>query len=361
MAVSGSARPQLPKLSHAGHTKSLQSAAQLGVIAKRNYKSQQRYTDNSELVNWRPSPVHPASLVDPAVHPPALLQLVDIKLDRYVIDYVVERVSEAVEYSLSRSSSHRPQAPSPYTAKFTSFASTVLSRGGVPVPTLLVALVYIARARSHLTIVVEKWARECVFLGAIIVASKYTQDSTLKNVHWALCSGVFGKKDVGRIEREFLEVLAWELSVRQADLMAHHQGLIGAAAKAYLASRVTVPVPVPQDAPPRYQTYLSPPAYTRTRQQHLTLPELDPSSSPQSSIESLSPGPRTPSPYPHARSRTPAYAYQEPQHPPGILHRAAADFHPGVKQPQLTVNGKELEWPHADNANANIVYARVPR
>ncbi|KAJ7303556.1 Hsp70 protein-domain-containing protein [Mycena albidolilacea] len=52
-----------------------------------------------------------------------------------------------------------------------------------------------------------------VFPGALIVASKYTNDSTLKNLHWALCTGVFEKRDVGRIEREFLDVLDWELGV----------------------------------------------------------------------------------------------------------------------------------------------------
>ncbi|KAJ7694047.1 hypothetical protein B0H14DRAFT_3175155 [Mycena olivaceomarginata] len=52
-----------------------------------------------------------------------------------------------------------------------------------------------------------------VFLGALIVASKYLNDSTLKNVHWALCTEIFGKSDIGLVEREFLEVLDFQLSV----------------------------------------------------------------------------------------------------------------------------------------------------
>ncbi|KAJ7029163.1 hypothetical protein C8F04DRAFT_931673, partial [Mycena alexandri] len=83
------------------------------------------------------------------------------------------------------------------------FVSNVLARAEVAAPAVLTALVYIARARPHLSIALEEWALERVFLGAIIVASKYLNDSTLKNVHWALCTGVFGKRDVGRIEREF--------------------------------------------------------------------------------------------------------------------------------------------------------------
>lgn len=62
----------------------------------------------------------------------------------------------------------------------------------------------------------------------LIFSSQYLNDSTLKNVHWALCTGIFGKRDVGRIEREYLEVLNFELGVSEADLLSHHQGLLDA-------------------------------------------------------------------------------------------------------------------------------------
>ena len=47
-----------------------------------------------------------------------------------------------------------------------------------------------------------------------------------KNVHWALCTGVFGKRDVGRIEREFLDVLDYELGLTEADLLSHHNAIM---------------------------------------------------------------------------------------------------------------------------------------
>jgi hypothetical protein len=65
-----------------------------------------------------------------------------------------------------------------------------------------------------------------VFLGAIILASKYTNDSTMKNIHWAICTGVFGKRDVGRIEREFIDVLNWDLSFTEADILDHHDAIM---------------------------------------------------------------------------------------------------------------------------------------
>ncbi|KAJ7885748.1 hypothetical protein B0H14DRAFT_2434359 [Mycena olivaceomarginata] len=234
--------------------------------------------------SWSPSsksssssPVHPASLVDPSTHSPELMQLVDIDLSEPVIEYVVACVTETVNHAFGRPSTFR----SPRSHKFTNFVSNILSRAEIAAPTLLVTLVYIARARSHLSIALEQWALERVFLGALIVASKYTQDSTLRNVHWAMVTGVFGKGDIGRMEREFLEVLDWELGVSEADVMAHHEGLAAAVAGKPWAA----PLPVLRVKKQRVVEAEAEEAY------HHAVPELEPSS-PHSSAGSFSP--RTP-------------------------------------------------------------------
>lgn len=83
-------------------------------------------------------------------------------------------------------------------------------------------------------------------------------------MHWAVCTGVFGKRDIGRIEREFLDVLDFELSITENDIMAHHDAIV---------SLVHLPRP--------HSHYVAP------------VPELDyTSSSPASTSTSLSP--RTP-------------------------------------------------------------------
>ncbi|KAH9848830.1 hypothetical protein C2E23DRAFT_841776 [Lenzites betulinus] len=175
------------------------------------------------------SPVHPASLVDPALHSPALLELIEISLGRNIIEHLVDTVAETVDYALGRpSSSTRGRSVSRNTehSKFLKFVTDVITKAEVKVPALLVTLVYINRAKPHIQIALEQWANERVFLGALILANKYLNDSTLKNVHWALCTGVFGKRDIGRIEREFLDVLDFELSVSESDLLAHHDALL---------------------------------------------------------------------------------------------------------------------------------------
>ncbi|KAF9555233.1 hypothetical protein CPC08DRAFT_643144, partial [Agrocybe pediades] len=177
------------------------------------------------------SPIHPASLVDRTRHSPALLDLVAVKVSQEVYNYTIDRVIETVDFAMRRStpSSSRGRAfnkRKPEHVKFAGFIKDVLSRAEVTMPTLLAALVYIDRARPQLHIGLEQWALERVFLGALIVASKYLNDSTLKNVHWAMCTGVFGKRDVGRIEREYLDVLGFELKITEEDLLKHEQGIL---------------------------------------------------------------------------------------------------------------------------------------
>ncbi|KAJ7613069.1 hypothetical protein FB45DRAFT_759439 [Roridomyces roridus] len=230
--------------------------------------------------SWSPSssktnsPVHAASLVDPATHSPELLELVDVEVSQPVIAYLVSRISSTVSYSLKRSGVSPSFTRTPaHLQKFTTFVTTVLSRAEVSATDVLVTLVYLTRARHHLTIALEEWALERVFLGALICASKYTNDSTLRNVHWALCTGVFGKRDIGRIEREFLEVLDWDLGVSAEDVLAHREGI--------LLSAEGVPLVKAQPVRRASSSSSSSPS-------PVGCPDLEPSS-PHSSIGSLSP------------------------------------------------------------------------
>ncbi|KAH7914035.1 hypothetical protein BJ138DRAFT_1123905 [Hygrophoropsis aurantiaca] len=238
------------------------------------------------LIQSTPSPIHKASLVDPALHSPALMELLEVKMSRPLIEYAVDCVVDTVDYAIGRpSSSHRGRTLSrrPEHAAFATFVTNVLTRAEVTVPTVLVSLAYIDRAKPHLQIALEEWACERVFLGAVMVASKYLNDSTLKNVHWALCTGVFGKRDVGRIEREFLDVLDFQLSVSEDDILSHHDSLSAVALPSHKYRR---------SSPNRRHSH----ARTHShydRANHATCPGLDPSS-PKSSSSSSSPLPRTP-------------------------------------------------------------------
>jgi len=194
------------------------------------------------------SPIHKASLVESSTHSPALLELVDLKLSRPIIEHLVDSVIETVDHALNRpsfSQSSRGRSLSRHSegSAFTIMVNNVLTRAEVELPVVLATLVYLNRAKPHLHIALEEWANERVFLGALIVASKYLNDSSLKNVHWAVCTGVFGKRDVGRIEREFLDVLDFELSITENDIMGHHDAIISLVHPSRPHSHYIAPVP----------------------------------------------------------------------------------------------------------------------
>ncbi|KDR73776.1 hypothetical protein GALMADRAFT_72169 [Galerina marginata CBS 339.88] len=271
-------------------------------------------TSSSSSASSSTSSIHHASLVDPALHSPALLELVDVKLDRKVIEYTIDRVVETVDYAMGRAtaSSSRGRTATRRPEQFSTFVDNVLKRAEVTMPTLLAALVYIDRARPHLHIGLEQWALERVFLGSLIVASKYLNDSTLKNVHWAMCTGVFGKRDVGRIEREYLDVLNFELKITEDDLLSHHQGLADAGSVSPRQRTLSIEpkqfaVPAVTFSSPASTSSSSSAPYSHSERRHTRrrapttlpvpkVPELSPSSADSSSPDSDSSyySPRTP-------------------------------------------------------------------
>lgn len=57
---------------------------------------------------------------------------------------------------------------------------------------------------------------------------QYHNDTSLKNPQWALTTGVFSPRDISRIEREFLDVLDFQLRVTEADLLTLERPFISA-------------------------------------------------------------------------------------------------------------------------------------
>jgi hypothetical protein len=251
-------------------------------------------------------------------------------LTEYVVDCVVDTVNYAMSYThfgsrSSRRTRGRSTSPAPL-VKFTSFVSSVLASAQTRPATLLVALVYISRVRPHLCVDHAGLVLERVFLGALICADKYTNDSALKNAQWVLCipGRVFGKRGIARIEREFLAVLDWELGVREADLLAHHAGLVAASSRPVIT---LTHLPRPRAHP-----------YGRD-----SVPKLEPSS-PQSSPGSRSP--RTPhspvlSPYP---LDVPMDVHEGDMPVPIILARKGGEFDDILRAFSSPRTGSHPEW-----------------
>ncbi|KAJ7032914.1 hypothetical protein C8F04DRAFT_1039995 [Mycena alexandri] len=268
-----------------------------------------------------------------SVHP-LLMQLLDLKINRPVIGYIVHCVSGTVDHAMGRSG-----VRSSDNAAFTSFVSTVLARSHATIATVLTSLGYISRARSYLSISSNEWVLERVFLGALIVASKYTSDSTLKNVHWSACTGIFSTRDIGKIEREFLAVLDWELRVSEANLLAHHDGLVSAtsssnSARNYIRSHFKAPSAktAPQPKPPQLvHSAITHSHHASPLSEFDFVPELDPSMMHSPSSE-MSVSPRTPRSTSPSRSSSVA-SRRAPHHP-----NPSPDPHPRACTPDVSVH-----------------------
>ncbi|KAF9643494.1 hypothetical protein BDM02DRAFT_1443294 [Thelephora ganbajun] len=172
--------------------------------------------------------IHPASQIEVSKHSKTVLELTKLRVNRNLVEHIVRETIDTVNQAVGSPSSSRGRRGTRRSeaTSFAEFAANVIGRAEVPTAVLLVTLIYIYRSRLHLSVEAEEWALHRVFLGALMLASKFTNDSTLQNVHWAIATGIFGKRDVGRIEREFLEVLDWDLTVTENDIADLYPAII---------------------------------------------------------------------------------------------------------------------------------------
>ncbi|KAF9645743.1 hypothetical protein BDM02DRAFT_3080647, partial [Thelephora ganbajun] len=141
----------------------------------------------------------------------------------------VHTTLETVDYALGREPSSSLDRTPHYCKKkhggFAQFVWRMICTSRVSAAVVLVALVYIKRAKPHLRITAERWACERIFVGALVLAGKYLNDKMMKNIIWARCSGIFEHRDIGRMEREMLDILDWDLSVHEEEILAHQKYL----------------------------------------------------------------------------------------------------------------------------------------
>lgn len=90
--------------------------------------------------------------------------------------------------------------------------------------TLMATLAYLERLKAKLPRNAQglPCTRHRIFLSCLILASKFHNDSSPKNVHWAnYTDGLFSLKDVNLMERQLLFLLDWDTRVLSPELILH--------------------------------------------------------------------------------------------------------------------------------------------
>lgn len=148
-----------------------------------------------------------------------------------------------VNHSLERTWKSASSPPCLKQSTFVNFVRCTLQSLGLPTSTVLVAIVYLDRAKRQMRISKGDWACERAFLGALLLAYKvrspfipvsafanislqYTNDTSASPQIWSSASRLFAAQDVVQLEREMLAVLQFDLSFRSEDITAHYTAMM---------------------------------------------------------------------------------------------------------------------------------------
>ncbi|CCM03983.1 uncharacterized protein FIBRA_06139 [Fibroporia radiculosa] len=131
------------------------------------------------------------------------------------VDYMLDYIVVAVQRSRMRPN-HRLKD-----VFFTNTVKNIVEKSQVEMRMLLVALTYVDRACENITGDGDEWVCEQLFIGALMLADKYTNDQNVNIRAWLSWVSVMRQCDLVRIERNFLKLLNYDLHIQDSDLLRH--------------------------------------------------------------------------------------------------------------------------------------------
>jgi PHO85 cyclin-1 len=131
-----------------------------------------------------------------------------------MIDLMTSIASNVIQvHETANTSTSLPNLPT--------FIESIIRKSESKASVMFLATVYVDRLRSRLPTSARglPCTRHRVFLAAVIVAYKYLNDVSIKNKNWARITPLFSLSEINLMERQFLDLLTFDLNFKLSDLV----------------------------------------------------------------------------------------------------------------------------------------------
>ncbi|KAI3642157.1 hypothetical protein MP228_011712 [Amoeboaphelidium protococcarum] len=114
---------------------------------------------------------------------------------------------------------HGSQSPLKRVPLLKDYINDLLLKSGITSKLIGVIYIYLCKAKAALPLTAKglPCTPHRLFTAALVLAWKFTSDHGIKNLHWSRVSGVFCVSEINLIERQFLSLLQYRLSVSDGE------------------------------------------------------------------------------------------------------------------------------------------------
>ncbi|KAI3647399.1 hypothetical protein MP228_007620 [Amoeboaphelidium protococcarum] len=114
---------------------------------------------------------------------------------------------------------HGSQSPLKRVPLLKDYIKDLLLKSGITSKLIGVIYIYLCKAKAALPLTAKglPCTPHRLFTAALVLAWKFTSDHGIKNLHWSRVSGIFCVSEINLIERQFLSLLQYCLSVSDGE------------------------------------------------------------------------------------------------------------------------------------------------